>query len=64
MTLLFVAIPVALVIAAVAVSAFAWAARDGQYEDLDTPPVRMLIDDAQVPGCVQSSDDARESGSG
>ncbi len=46
MTLLYIAIPVALLVAAGAVVAFIWAARGDQYEDLDTPPVRMLLEDA------------------
>ena len=50
MTLLTVAIPVALLVAAAAVVAFIWAARTDQYEDLDTPPRRMLLDDAPVRG--------------
>ncbi len=40
--------PVALFIAAGAVVAFIWAARSDQFEDLDTPPQRMLLDDAPV----------------
>ena len=48
MTLLTVAIPVALLVAAAAVVSFIWAARTDQYEDLDTPPRRMLLDDAPV----------------
>lgn len=50
MTLLFIALPVALAIAACAVAAFAWAARNDQYDDLDTPPRRMLLDDEPMPG--------------
>ena len=30
--------------AAIAVIAFAWSVRSGQLDDLDTPPVRVLID--------------------
>jgi cbb3-type cytochrome oxidase maturation protein len=45
MTLLFITLPAALIIAAGAVAAFMWAARNDQYEDLDTPPRRMLLDD-------------------
>lgn len=48
MTLLTIAIPVALLVAAGAVVAFAWAARGDQWEDLDTPPHRMLLDDPPV----------------
>ncbi len=50
MTLLTIAIPVSLLVAAGAVVAFMWAARTDQYEDLDTPPRRMLLDDAPVKG--------------
>ena len=50
MTLLAVAIPVALLVAAAAVFAFIWAARTDQYEDLDTPPRRMLLEDPPVRG--------------
>jgi cbb3-type cytochrome oxidase maturation protein len=38
----------AILIAAVAVGAFAWAARKGQFDDLETPAHRMLIDDDPV----------------
>lgn len=68
MTLLFVAIPVALVVAACAVGAFVWAARNDQYEDVDTPPVRMLMDDAPVAQPpergVQSADELNAQGVG
>lgn len=61
MTLLTVAIPVALIVAAAAVAAFAWAARSDQYEDLDTPPRRMLLDDPPVrdAGVASRGDAAR-----
>jgi cbb3-type cytochrome oxidase maturation protein len=45
MSVVFVMAPVALALAAVAVTAFIWAARQGQYDDVDTPPQRMLLDD-------------------
>jgi len=48
MTLLFITLPAALVIAAGAVAAFMWAARNDQYEDLDTPPQRMLLEDPKA----------------
>jgi cbb3-type cytochrome oxidase maturation protein len=43
--LLYVVIPAALLIAAAAVAAFVWAARSGQFDDVDTPPLRILPDD-------------------
>ena len=29
--------------------AFRWAVRDGQFDDLDTPPLRVLTDDVPPP---------------
>jgi cbb3-type cytochrome oxidase maturation protein len=46
MSVLFIAVPAALAIAISAVLAFLWASRTGQFDDLDTPPLRMLHDDA------------------
>lgn len=45
MSVIFILLPLAFLIAAIAVGAFIWAARDGQLDDLDTPPARMLFDD-------------------
>jgi len=45
MSVLFVAVPVAVLLACAGVMAFLWAARHGQLDDLDTPPLRMLLDD-------------------
>ena len=45
MSVLFVAVPVALLLVGSAVVAFFWAARHGQLDDLETPPLRMLLDD-------------------
>lgn len=39
------AIVLALVLAAFAVRGCIWAIRSGQYDDTDTPPLRMLKDD-------------------
>jgi cbb3-type cytochrome oxidase maturation protein len=46
MEVIFIVLPLALVLAAAAVAAFLWAVNRGQYDDLDTPPVRVLFDDA------------------
>jgi cbb3-type cytochrome oxidase maturation protein len=45
MTVLFVLIPLALIIVAAAIGGFIWAARRGQFEDLETPALRVLHDD-------------------
>ena len=45
METIFVLLPLALMIAAIAVGLFIWAAKTGQFDDLDTPAVRILFDD-------------------
>ena len=45
MSVMFVLLPVALLFAAVAVGVFVWAARAGQFDDLETPSVRILHED-------------------
>ncbi len=45
MTVLFLVLPLALLLSAVAVWAFLWASRCGQFDDLKTPAVRILHDD-------------------
>ncbi len=45
METIFVLLPLALLVAGIAVAAFIWAARSGQFDDLETPAVRILFDD-------------------
>ena len=45
MTVLYIVLPLALLIAGGAVAAFAWTVRSGQLDDLDTPPRRILYED-------------------
>ncbi len=45
MNVLYLLVPVALLLAAVGVAGFLWAARNGQFDDVETPALRMLIDD-------------------
>jgi len=45
MSVLFIALPIALVLGGLAVAAFVVSARRGQFDDLSTPPVRILFDD-------------------
>jgi len=49
MAVMFVLLPVALLFAAGALATFLWAVRSGQLDDLDTPPVRILLDDDSEP---------------
>ena len=42
---IFLILPLAFLVAGAAVVAFAMAAKRGQFDDLDTPPMRALHDD-------------------
>jgi cbb3-type cytochrome oxidase maturation protein len=45
MSVMFVLLPVALLFAGFALAVFLWAVRAGQFDDLETPSVRILHDD-------------------
>lgn len=45
MSILYLLIPLAVVIIAVAVAFFVWTVRSGQYEDMEGPAYRILMDD-------------------
>ena len=55
MSVLFVALPAALAMAALAVAAFAASVRGGQFDDLETPQLRMLFDDPPEPAIAPRS---------
>jgi cbb3-type cytochrome oxidase maturation protein len=48
MDLIYIILPLALVIATFALVAFIWAARSGQFDDLETPSRRVLLDDVPM----------------
>jgi cbb3-type cytochrome oxidase maturation protein len=48
MSVLYIALPIALLLAVIAVIAFVVQVRGGQYDDLDTPPRRILFDDVEI----------------
>lgn len=45
MSIVFVLIPLALVLLVAALGAFFWAVRHEQFDDLETPAMRILLDD-------------------
>jgi len=49
MSILYVLIPLALMLLGIAVWAFFWAVGNGQFDDLDTPALRILMDDDKAP---------------
>jgi cbb3-type cytochrome oxidase maturation protein len=61
METIFVLLPLALLIAAISVGFFIWAARTGQFDDLETPAVRILFDDEEPRGSRPALDAAASS---
>ena len=49
MSVIYLVLPLALVIIGLAVGAFIWAARKGQFDDLTTPAMRVLHEDDARP---------------
>lgn len=49
MSIIFILIPLGLVLLLAAVAAFFWAVRSGQFDDLETPAWRILLDDDRRP---------------
>ena len=45
MAILLVLVPISLVLLGLAIWAFVWAVKRGQFDDLDTPPLRILVED-------------------
>ncbi len=48
MSVLYLVVPLALLVVGAAVGAFVWASGRGQFDDLDTPALRMLHDDGEA----------------
>lgn len=48
MSMIFIILPLAIIIAACAMGGFIWAVRRGQFDDLDSPPLRALHDGSDV----------------
>lgn len=47
MSVIFIALPATMMLAIGFVAAFVWAARRGQFDDLDTPAIRITHDDGE-----------------
>ncbi|HEY6559018.1 MAG TPA: cbb3-type cytochrome oxidase assembly protein CcoS [Polyangiaceae bacterium] len=55
MSVIFVVLPLAVLFSVLAVAVFFWAVSHGQFDDLTTPAVRVLQDDApQTPRLSQN----------
>ena len=58
MSVVYIALPLALLLALAGVLAFIWSARSGQLDDLETPGQRILFDDEEA--APRADDDQRQ----
>jgi cbb3-type cytochrome oxidase maturation protein len=56
MSVMYVALPIAIALGATALWACVRSIRSGQFDDLDTPPVRMLLDEHPLPETTQTDE--------
>jgi len=45
MSVIYIVLPLALVLGGAALGAFLWAVRKGQFDDLETPAIRIALED-------------------
>ena len=60
MDILYLLIPMSVVLVALIVAAFLWAIRSGQFDDLEGPAHRILMDDEDRPPQSTSRDNDSE----
>ncbi|HLT91420.1 MAG TPA: cbb3-type cytochrome oxidase assembly protein CcoS [Woeseiaceae bacterium] len=56
MSVLFLLIPLGLLMLGIAVWAFFWAVANGQFDDLSTPALSVVMDDDAAPPAPRSED--------
>jgi cbb3-type cytochrome oxidase maturation protein len=49
LNIIYALIPLGLILLLAAVAAFFWAVRSGQFDDLESPAWRILLDDDRAP---------------
>ncbi len=65
MDILYLLIPLSAVLVAVMVAAFLWAVRSGQFDDLEGPAHRILLDDDEQPAPPRTdAEDQRDRNTG
>lgn len=62
MEILYLLIPIAVIVMAVAIGALIWAVRSGQFEDMEGPAHRILMDedDPRIPRRREQAESGRE----
>ena len=56
MTSLYLLIPLSILFLIVAIWLLFWASSDGQFDDLESPAVRILMDDDETPARPQNQE--------
>ena len=62
MTILLLLVPISLALLGLAIWAFVWAVRRGQFDDLDTPPLDILREDTDSPRPLSGHDGGTANG--
>ena len=57
MSVLFFSVPIALILAFIFVGAFIWSTKKGQFDDLDTPAHKMLLEDEEY---IEDEEDKKD----
>ena len=56
MSVVLILVGISVAMAAAFLTAFAWAVRDGQYEDTCTPAMRVLVDEQEAGASERAPD--------
>ena len=59
MSILYLLIPLGLLLLALAIAAFFWAVRSGQFDDLETPAMSVVMDDDTKPAAENTRHPAK-----
>jgi len=59
MEILYLLVPLALLLVALIVTIFFWAVRSGQFDDLEGPAHRIIMDDDKIKSPEDDKDDER-----
>jgi cbb3-type cytochrome oxidase maturation protein len=59
LNIIYALIPLGLILLIAAVAAFFWAVRSGQFDDLESPAWRILLDDDRAPPADEDAHDRK-----
>ncbi len=47
MDIIYLLLPISILLALIGLAAYIWSVKNGQFDDLETPAIRMLFDDQE-----------------